>query len=385
LLVAGSFRIALGIRSLIVLGLAAGCNALTGVEDLRVASCSPSAMEPCPSNCSGMRTCNADGAWSDTCDCDGNAESGTGGGAGAGGPGGSNGSGGTDEGMGGSLGLAGASGSEGTGCPAGTHACGETCSSNLSVSSCGTSCTPCPVPSNATATCDGTSCGVACPNGYRLNLRGPDAGMSCCEVPPGAVCDHLTDCGCAAAETCTSDSFGIRSCRPVLPQAVAPYGACNEDAECGASHSCINSACGQHCRSSLDCGWAGAECLDTFFSGEVEPVRDFATCTRNCDPRSPSTPGAGFEACGAGVHCSQVSTGSASATCFGFPGNIPAGGTCLQFDNECEPGLFCNQSDFLCTPWCEVGGPLCPSGLACASFGVPLIFGDGREFGGCLF
>ncbi len=382
---AGSFRFALGLGSAFALGLAGGCNALTGVDDLRVASCVPNATEPCPANCSGVRQCKADGEWSE-CDCDGSTSNGTGGGAG--GPGGSSGSGGNNgggnnEGLGGSLPLAGAGGSANGACPSGTHACGEACSSNLSVGSCGTSCTACPVPDNATATCDGTRCGVACSNGYRLSLRGSDAG-TCCEVPLGAVCDHLTDCGCPADQTCTSDSFGIRSCRPVLATAVAPYGACNEDAECGASHSCINSACGQHCRSTLDCGWAGAQCLDTFFSGEVEPVPDFGTCTRNCDPRSPSAPGAGYQACGAGVHCSQVGVDAVSATCFGFPGNIVEGGTCEQFDNECEPGLFCNQSDFLCTRWCEVGGPVCASGLGCASFAVPLIFGDGREFGGCF-
>ena len=49
----------------------------------------------------------------------------------------------------------------------GVHRCGTACVSNLNVASCGpTSCAPCPVPPNGTATCDGTSCGVACSPGF---------------------------------------------------------------------------------------------------------------------------------------------------------------------------------------------------------------------------
>jgi len=51
-------------------------------------------------------------------------------------------------------------------CPAGTHLCSGTCVSNFSVDSCGTSCTPCVPPANSTATCNGTSCGFSCDDGY---------------------------------------------------------------------------------------------------------------------------------------------------------------------------------------------------------------------------
>src|SRR5262249_47942683 len=51
-------------------------------------------------------------------------------------------------------------------CVAGYHACGE-CASDLSLATCGTSCTPCPAaPAHGSATCDGTSCDFVCDDGY---------------------------------------------------------------------------------------------------------------------------------------------------------------------------------------------------------------------------
>ncbi|MBE2253874.1 MAG: hypothetical protein IAE78_30370, partial [Myxococcus sp.] len=52
-------------------------------------------------------------------------------------------------------------------CPMGTHACGMTCAPNTSVASCGMSCVPCTAPTNGSATCDGTSCGIACNAGFQ--------------------------------------------------------------------------------------------------------------------------------------------------------------------------------------------------------------------------
>src|SRR5690606_39006643 len=62
-------------------------------------------------------------------------------------------------------------------CNTGYHRCGDACVRNDSVNSCGTSCTPCPVPANGTATCDGTSCGFTCNTGYM------PSGSSCVPVP----------------------------------------------------------------------------------------------------------------------------------------------------------------------------------------------------------
>lgn len=45
---------------------------------------------------------------------------------------------------------------------AGQHLCGQTCVDSTSVANCGASCVPCAVPANGSATCNGTTCGIAC-------------------------------------------------------------------------------------------------------------------------------------------------------------------------------------------------------------------------------
>jgi len=52
-------------------------------------------------------------------------------------------------------------------CDEGQHSCEGQCVSNSSVSSCGTSCTPCPTPpEHAHATCNGVACGFECDSGF---------------------------------------------------------------------------------------------------------------------------------------------------------------------------------------------------------------------------
>ena len=60
-------------------------------------------------------------------------------------------------------------------CDGSRHVCSGQCVSKNSIASCGTSCTPCPAPpANATATCNGTSCGFSCNSGYVV------CGTACC-------------------------------------------------------------------------------------------------------------------------------------------------------------------------------------------------------------
>ena len=54
----------------------------------------------------------------------------------------------------------------GYGCPSHTHNCGQQCVSNNDPDHCGTSCTPCEAPANATATCNGVECGYQCIDDY---------------------------------------------------------------------------------------------------------------------------------------------------------------------------------------------------------------------------
>jgi hypothetical protein len=69
----------------------------------------------------------------------------------------------------------------------GQHRCGDTCVLNSSIANCGpTSCTPCPVPANSVASCDGTSCGFVCNVGF---------------VPVNGACVRTCDMNCAIAAT----------------------------------------------------------------------------------------------------------------------------------------------------------------------------------------
>jgi len=69
-------------------------------------------------------------------------------------------------------------------CGTGTHRCGSSCVANSSTANCGpTACVPCPVPANASATCDGTSCGFSCNTGFTL---------------VGGACVRTCDMNCAA-------------------------------------------------------------------------------------------------------------------------------------------------------------------------------------------
>ena len=54
-----------------------------------------------------------------------------------------------------------------TGCNVGFHLCGGVCASDTSVTSCGSSCAVCPASPNATATCNGTACTLACNVGFQ--------------------------------------------------------------------------------------------------------------------------------------------------------------------------------------------------------------------------
>ena len=84
-------------------------------------------------------------------------------------------------------------------CGSGTHLCGNTCFSDTSVLSCGSSCTACPVPTGASATCVGGVCGQSCPSGTTL------CGSACITFTTTANCGS---CGvaCASGQTCSAGS-----------------------------------------------------------------------------------------------------------------------------------------------------------------------------------
>ncbi|MEI8256855.1 MAG: hypothetical protein WCJ30_14375, partial [Deltaproteobacteria bacterium] len=51
-------------------------------------------------------------------------------------------------------------------CAPGMHECGGACVSDTSTATCGSSCTACPAPPHAQATCNGSTCGFGCDTGW---------------------------------------------------------------------------------------------------------------------------------------------------------------------------------------------------------------------------
>lgn len=117
-------------------------------------------------------------------------------------------------------------------CPGGTHECNGNCFDNTSVNSCGTSCTPCPVPANATmATCSSGTCGFVCNSGYK------QCGSTC-----------IPSTGCCMNSDCAQPSNGVATCDTTSNTCVV---ACNSNyTKCGmqcipTTACCINSDCPQ--------------------------------------------------------------------------------------------------------------------------------------------
>jgi hypothetical protein len=90
------------------------------------------------------------------------------GGQASGGSAGSSGPAGHTGGSGGSSGGQGAGGTTASGCGQTQHLCTQTCVENTSVQGCGALCTPCPIPANGAATCDGSRCWAQCNAGFLM-------------------------------------------------------------------------------------------------------------------------------------------------------------------------------------------------------------------------
>jgi hypothetical protein len=85
-------------------------------------------------------------------------------------------------------------------CNGGYHKCGASCAANSSPQSCGSSCTPCTAPANATATCDGSACGFTCNGGFHR------CGASCAASSSPQSCgSSCTPCAAPANATATCD------------------------------------------------------------------------------------------------------------------------------------------------------------------------------------
>jgi hypothetical protein len=127
----------------------------------------------------------------------------------------------------------------GVSCASGSHVCDGSCVTNYSTATCGTRCTPCPTPTNGSATCDGTTCGIACATNYHAcgtacvsNYATATCGTRCTACPTTtngtATCDG-TSCGITCNNgyklcglACISNSATCATWRPVTTAATPP-------------------------------------------------------------------------------------------------------------------------------------------------------------------
>ena len=152
-------------------------------------------------------------------------------------------------------------------CQAGDHVCSGVCTTAKSVATCGTSCTPCPTPSNGTATCDGTTCGAQCSSGFHAcgtecasSTSIYSCGTSCnpCAPPANATatcdgnsCDFTCNVGAhRCGGSCAADT-SVTACGPscVTCPAAPAHG----------TPSCTAGACGFTC--SFGYVKSGASCV----------------------------------------------------------------------------------------------------------------------------
>jgi len=132
-------------------------------------------------------------------------------------------------------------------CTIGFHRCGGVCVSNTSVSSCGTSCTPCPEPPGSTATCVAGICGFVCDPGLQR------CGAECVDTQtdPRFCGDCLTSCPvgeecdagqCLDPNDCRTNGVGcvgFTYCDDVTGNCLP---GCDIDAQCTAQNEVCNVA-----------------------------------------------------------------------------------------------------------------------------------------------
>ncbi len=248
-------------------------------------------------------------------------------------------------------------------CQPGSHDCDGVCKSDESTSSCGASCTACPVPENGSATCDGGACGLACDANFHLCdgacVRDTDVdscGLSCeaCPVPSlgTATCDG-TRCG-------GSCPAGSKLCAGAcIPEAQACLGVCPEG-----THDCAGT-----CQSDTSVNACGGDCMACPApSGNGVAVCNAGTCGISCN--------AGLRLCGDACRAnnSLAACGPACAQC-----PIPNGGGATCDNGKC--GTFCRAGSNLCGNSCVPNSPT-SCGPSCSRCAAPPSNGSATCNGG---
>jgi hypothetical protein len=200
-------------------------------------------------------------------------------------------------------------------CNPGYHRCKDACVSDKDPATCGTSCDSCPPPMGGKATCDGTMCGIMCPQGTT-----PCNG-NC--IPTGQACQGMCPAGKHACNNnCVSNmetsNCGPNNCMPC-------------PAHDNADATCDGTKCGYTCRAGFhDC------------SGSCKDNKSIASCgTSSCDPCPGTDNGtATCDGSKCAIRCNDGFRACGPSQCVG-PAQ-PCNGACptgmLLCTGKCVPG-----------------------------------------------
>lgn len=155
-------------------------------------------------------------------------------------------------------------------------------------------------------------------------------------------------------EPCTAEGNGLTG-----------FDTCDKGALCwGASEDDDQGTCVELCGCSEAnpvCETAGASCV--IFNDGALPL-----CLPACDPLDPLT-------CAGGEVCVGIDQSFQCVLDASHEGG--QAGTPCEFANACDPGLLCGINpggandcggQGCCTPYCDLGDPVCPPGLACTPY-----------------
>ena len=279
-------------------------------------------------------------------------------------------------------------------CTGQTHACLGSCVANTSVATCGSSCDPCPVPTGATATCDGTKCDFTCGSMKKCGSKCvPGTGCctdSDCPAQNGTArqCDTSSNtckasgcasgfkpCGssCIDSTTCCSSNDCTGTCQTCS----GPGGSCVAVKSADDTDSCAGTcdssgACkskrGQTCNT-VSGGCVGGTscadnyCCDTACTGSCQAC-DVSGKQGTCSPTTGS-PHSGHAACTSdGSSCGGTCTGKSDGTCNYPTGNCGSGPKCATTTTEI-PQSTCSAGKCPTLAARTCGGNLICSGTAC--------------------
>jgi hypothetical protein len=264
------------------------------------------------------------------------------------------------------------SGPDGLSCGANMHVCNDGCALNTDPATCGTSCTPCPVPNHATmATCDGTSCGIVCANTYHA------CGGACVSNTDVATCG-VACTPCAALANATASCDGTQCQYTCNPGFRICGGACiDAGTPCASQCPVGRHLCGVMCVLDSDehfCGSSCTNCPTPVNATQATCVSDacaficnngYHACGNNCVPDTDPTFGCGSPTCSA---CASPDGGTASCIPTDAGAGLSCNAGCAAPATDCSGVCTDTQKDNnncgACGSPCAVGNS-CSKGLCC--------------------